>query len=334
MAKEEIENQYEEEEEIKVTKGKKGEATLEDISGIGPATAKKLEEAGITDLKALATMAPGDLAEIAEISEAKAKKIVAVAKEQADLGFETADKFLEKRKEVGRITTGSKAFDKLLAGGLETQSLTECFGEWGSGKSQIGMQLCVNVQLPADKGGLGAGALVIDSEHTFRPERVVQMAKAQGLDPTKVLKNIIIARAYTSDDQMLIAEQAHEMIKGKNIKLVVVDSLTSLFRAEYAGRGTLASRQQKLNRHLSTLHKLADLNNLVVYITNQVMANPGMFFGDPTRPIGGHILGHSSTFRIYLRKSKAEKRIARLVDSPNLPEGEAIFKVTENGVGD
>jgi len=331
MAKTNEENY--EEDEISIPKGKKG-ATLEDISGIGPATAKKLEEAGFGDLKAIATISVGELAEIAEISEAKAKKIIAVAKSQADLGFETADKFLEKRKEVGRLTTGSKAFDKLLNGGLETQSIIECFGEWGSGKSQIGMQLCVNVQLPVDKGGLNSGALVIDSEHTFRPERIIQMAKTMGLDPIKVLKNIIIAKAYTSDDQMLIAEQAQEMVRGKNIKLVVVDSLTSLFRSEYTGRGTLASRQQKLNRHLSTLHKLADLNNLVVYVTNQVMANPQMFFGDPTRPIGGHILGHSSTFRIYLRKSKAEKRIARLVDSPNLPDGEAVFKVTEGGIGD
>ena len=331
MAKTNEENY--EEDEISIPKGKKG-ATLEDISGIGPATAKKLEEAGFGDLKAIATISVGELAEIAEISEAKAKKIIAVAKSQADLGFETADKFLEKRKEVGRLTTGSKAFDKLLNGGLETQSIIECFGEWGSGKSQIGMQLCVNVQLPVDKGGLNSGALVIDSEHTFRPERIIQMAKTMGLDPIKVLKNIIIAKAYTSDDQMLIAEQAQEMVRGKNIKLVVVDSLTSLFRSEYTGRGTLASRQQKLNRHLSTLHKLADLNNLVVYVTNQVMANPQMFFGDPTRPIGGHILGHSSTFRIYLRKSKAEKRIARLIDSPNLPDGEAVFKVTEGGIGD
>ncbi|HIJ98482.1 TPA: DNA repair and recombination protein RadA [archaeon] len=333
MAKADYEEEYEEE-EIEVPKGKKGNVNLEDISGIGPATAKKLEEAGFKDLKSIATMAAGELAEIAEISDAKAKKIIAIAKSQAELGFETADKFLEKRREVGRLTTGSKVFDKLLSGGMETQSITECFGEWGSGKSQMGMQLCVNVQLPVDKGGLGAGALVIDSEHTFRPERIVQMAKAKGLDPVKVLKNIIIARAYTSDDQMLIAEQAHEMIQGKNIKLVVVDSLTSLFRSEYTGRGTLAPRQQKLNRHLSTLHKLADLNNLVVYVTNQVMSNPQMFFGDPTRPIGGHILGHSATFRIYLRKSKAEKRIARLIDSPNLPDGEAVFKVTEDGIGD
>ncbi len=332
MADEEIESSEEEQEET--TKLKKGGTSLEDITGIGPATAKKLEEAGFKEIKSIATISAGDLAEVAEISESKAKKIIAIAKQQCDMGFVTADQFLEKRREVGRLTTGSKAFDKLLNGGFETQSITECFGEWGSGKSQIAMQLCVNVQLPEDKGGLNGGALVIDSEHTFRPERIVQMANAKGLDPEKVLKNIIIAKAYSSDDQMLIAEQAQELINGKNIKVIIVDSLTSLFRSEFTGRGTLASRQQKLNRHLSTLHKLADMNNIVVYVTNQVMANPGLFFGDPTRPIGGHILGHSSTFRIYLRKSKAEKRIARLIDSPNLPDGEAVFKVTPEGLTD
>lgn len=307
---------------------------LEGLAGIGPATAKKLEESGIKDMKTVATSSVGDLAEAADISETKAKKIIAIAKDQCKMGFESADKLMEKRKEIGRLTTGSETFDKLLNGGLETQSITETFGEWGSGKSQLAMQLAVNVQLPVDKGGLGGSALLIDSEHTFRPERVLQMAKKVGLDGNKVLKNIHIARAYSSDDQMLFAEQAHEMIKEKNVKLVIVDSLTSLFRAEYAGRGTLASRQQKLNRHLSTLHKLADTNNLAVYVTNQVMSKPDMFFGDPTKPIGGHILGHSATFRIYLRKSKAGKRIARLIDSPNLPEGEAIFKVTEEGIVD
>ncbi len=311
------------------------EEDLEEISGIGPATAKKLEEAGYKDPKSIATASVGDISAAADISEAKAKKIIEKAKEAADLGFESADLLMEKRKEVGRLTTGSQNFDKLLNGGLETQSITECFGAFGSGKSQIAMQLAVNVQLPVEQGGLDGNALIIDSEHTFRPERVVQMAKRyEGLDPQKVLKNITIARAYSSDDQMLMAEKAQELIGEKNIKLVIVDSLTSLFRAEYAGRGTLASRQQKLNRHLSTLHRLADLNNIVVYVTNQVMSKPDMFFGDPTQPIGGHILGHSATFRIYLRKSKAEKRIARLIDSPNLPEGEAVFKITSEGVVD
>ena len=245
------------------------EKTLEDVGGVGPATAKKLEEAGFTDLKSIATSSVGDISDAADISEAKALKIIEKAKEAADFGFESAEKLLEKRKEIGRLTTGSDSFDNLLGGGLETQAITEAFGEWGSGKSQIAMQLSVNVQLPVDKGGLEGEALIIDSEHTFRPERVIQMAKRFELDPQKVLKNITIARAYSTDDQMIMAEKAMDLIKEKNIKLIVVDSLTSLFRSEYTGRGTLATRQQKLNRHLSTLHKLADLNNIVVYVTNR-----------------------------------------------------------------
>jgi DNA repair protein RadA len=161
------------------------------------------------------------------------------------------------------------------------------------------------------------------------------MAEAKGLDPDKVLKNIMVARAYSSDHQMLLAERIGELIsEKKKIKLVIVDSLMALFRAEYAGRGMLANRQQKLNRHLHTLQRLADVHNLAVYVTNQVMSKPDIFFGNPTAAIGGHILGHMSNFRLYLRKGKAGKRIARLVDSPHLPEGEAIFMVTQNGVGD
>jgi len=311
-----------------------GGIAIEDIPGIGPATAKKLEEGGYIDVKMVATASIGDVSAAAEISEAKAKKIITGARDKCDMGFETADKLADKRKDIGRLTTGAEKFDELLNGGVETQAITECFGEFGSGKSQIAMQLAVNVQLPVEKGGLGGKALYIDSEHTFRPDRIKQMAEKVGLDYDEVLKNIIIARAYSSDEQMLLADQANDITGKENIKIVIVDSLTSLFRAEYAGRGTLATRQQKLNRHLSMLHKLADNNNLAVYVTNQVMSKPDQFFGDPTKPIGGHILGHSATFRIYLRKGKAGKRIARLIDSPNLPEGEAVFKVTEEGVVD
>ena len=357
MTEEEIKKESEEEvvvEEVEVVEETKEEKTpeqneaaeeeeseedaaedgLEGITGIGPATAKKLEEAGFKDAKSIATAGVGDISAAADISEAKAKKIVTMAKEKCNLGFETADKLMERRKEIGRLTTGSEEFNKLLNGGLETQAITEAFGEFGSGKSQIAMQLAVNVQLPVDKGGLDGDCLYIDSEHTFRPERVIQMATKVGLKPEEVLKRIHIARAYSSDDQMLMAEQADPLLRENNIKLVIVDSLTALFRAEYTGRGTLASRQQKLNRHLNTLHKLADNYNVVVYVTNQVMSKPDQFFGDPTKPIGGHVLGHSATFRLYLRKSKAGKRIARLIDSPNLPEGEAIFRVTEEGLVD
>ncbi|MEW6329349.1 MAG: DNA repair and recombination protein RadA [Candidatus Micrarchaeota archaeon] len=200
--------------------------------------------------------------------------------------------------------------------------------------TQVGFQLAVNVQLPPEKGGLGAACLFIDSEATFRPERVKQLAEALKLDAGEVLKNVHVARATNSEHQILLIEKADEMVKKNNIKLVVVDSITSYFRAEYLGRGALSERQQKLNRHLHALQRLADNNNLAVFVTNQVMDDPGILFGDPTKPIGGHVLAHMATYRLYLRKGKEEKRIARLVDSPSMPESECVFRVCPDGVRD
>jgi DNA repair protein RadA len=200
--------------------------------------------------------------------------------------------------------------------------------------TQITHQLSVNVQLPKEKGGLEGKALYIDTEGTFRPERIVQMAKAVGIDPDEALANIKVGKAYNSDHQMLLAEKAEQLIKEENIKLIIVDSLMGHFRSEYVGRGTLADRQQKLNRHLAYLMKVADTYNIPVVITNQVMASPGILFGDPTEPIGGHVLAHKSTFRVYLRRGKGEKRVAKLVDSPHLPDSECIFSISEDGVRD
>ncbi len=307
---------------------------IEELPGIGPVTAEKLKEAGYKTIESIAIATVAELKEVAGIGEETAKKIIDAARESLRMGFMTGVEVLKKREQMKRITTGSKELDRLLGGGIETQAITEFFGEFGSGKTQICHQLSVNVQLPEEKGGLGKGAIYIDTENTFRPERIIQMAKALELDPNEVLENIIVARAYNSDHQMLLAMKAEEIIKEKNIGLIIVDSLTSHFRSDYSGRGTLAERQQKLNRHMHFLQKLADIYNLAVVVTNQVMAKPDMFFGDPTTPIGGHIVGHTSTFRVYLRKSKGGKRIARLVDSPNLPEGEVIFFVTEEGIRD
>ena len=269
-----------------------------------------------------------------EIGDVTAEKIIAAARQQLDMGFKTAADMLERRKEVGRITTGSKALDGLLGGGVETQAITECFGAFGSGKSQIGFQLAVNVQLPKNAGGLNAKCVFIDTESTFRPDRIIQLAEAKGLDPKKVLKNIFVAKSYNSDHQVILTEKIKDLMKEHNIGLVIVDSLMSHFRSDYTGRGELAPRQQKLNRHLHALQKLADTHNIAVYLTNQVMARPDIMFGDPTTHIGGHIVGHASTYRVYLRKSKGATRIARLIDSPNLPEGEAVFTVGEGGLGD
>jgi DNA repair protein RadA len=309
--------------------------TIDNLPGVGPATAEKLRDAGYSDIMSIAVASPKELSDAAEIGETTGAKIILNARKSADVGkFETGISLLEKRAKVGRVTTSSKTFDELLGGGFETQAIVELFGEFGSSKTQIAHQLCVNVQLPTDLGGLNRKAFFIDTENTFRPERIVQMAEALDLDADDVLKNIHVARAYNSSHQMLLVEKVKEMSKEIPAGLLVVDSLTAHFRAEYVGRGALADRQQKLNKHMHDLLRWGDLNNGVVCVTNQVSAKPDAFFGDPTRPIGGHIVGHTATFRIYLRKSKGPKRIARLIDSPHLPEGEAVFSVNEEGIRD
>ncbi|MCK5234264.1 MAG: DNA repair and recombination protein RadA [Candidatus Aenigmarchaeota archaeon] len=307
---------------------------LKDLPGVGPKTVEKLEDAGYADLMSLATASSGIIAAVADVGEGTATKIINAARDAMDMGFENGLKALERRKLIKKISTGSKTLNNLLGGGLETQAITECYGAFGSSKTQIAHQIAVNVQIPEKDGGLGGSALYIDTENTFRPERIQQMAESMGLDTKKVLENIYIARAYNSDHQMILVEKAKDIMKEKNIKLVIVDSLMAHFRSDYVGRGTLSDRQQKLNRHMHELQKLGDTFNAAIYVTNQVMSRPNVLFGDPTEAIGGHIVGHTSTFRIYLRKSRQNLRVAKLIDSPHLPEGEAVFTVTSEGIKD
>lgn len=306
--------------------------TVQDIPGVGAATADKLSEAGFDTLLSIAVASTGELVEAAGIGENAARKMIQFARQSMNMGFESGNTVLERRKLVEKISSGNAALDALLGGGFETGSIVECFGEFGSAKTQIAHALCVQLQ----KQYPGSVAVYIDTEKTFRPERIIQFAQGAGLDPDEVLSHIKVAKAYNSDHQMLLAEKVEDLInKDHNkIRLVIVDSLTSHFRAEFIGRGTLAERQQKLNKHMHTLSKLADMHNVCVYVTNQVMAKPDQFFGDPTAAIGGHIVGHSSTFRIYLRKGKKGSRVAKLIDSPNLPDGECMFFVTEDGLKD
>ncbi|MFT4244229.1 MAG: DNA repair and recombination protein RadA [Candidatus Woesearchaeota archaeon] len=310
------------------------ELTIGDLPGVGPSTAEKLEAAGIDTLLAVAVSSIGILTNEAGVSESVARKMIQAARDMLDMGFDTADEILKKRQDVNKIKTGSIGFDEVMGGGFETGAITECYGEFGSGKTQVGHQLAVNVQLPKEQGGLGGKVIYVDTENTFRPERILQMAQKVGLDEEQVLKNIKVARAYNSDHQMLLAEKAEDLLKTGEYNLMIVDSLTAHFRAEFIGRGTLSERQQKLNKHMHTLLKLADMYNCCVMVTNQVMAKPNVMFGDPTQAIGGHIVGHSSTFRIYLRKGKKGSRVAKLVDSPNLPENECMFFVNTSGLDD
>ncbi|MBU0460104.1 MAG: DNA repair and recombination protein RadA [Nanoarchaeota archaeon] len=304
---------------------------VKDLPGVGAATAEKLESAGYRDLMAVAVATIGELVETTGVSDAVARKMINAARESMKMGFETGTDVLKKRELVCKISTGSDAFNLMMGGGFETSAITECFGEFGSGKTQVGHILCVNL-LSTDPDAV---AVYLDTENTFRPERIKQLAEGVGICPEDALNRIMVARAFNSDHQMLLAEKVESLIsEGKKVKLLVVDSLTSHFRAEYIGRGTLAERQQKLNRHMHTLAKVACTHNICVYVTNQVQADPAQFFGDPTKSVGGHIVAHASTFRIYLRKGKKGSRVAKLIDAPNLADGEVCFHVEETGLKD
>ena len=320
------------EEEYQDIRMKSKEFSLSDLSGVGPATAEKLESSGYDTLMSIAVATPGEIVDATGITENAARKLIKDAREKLDMGFETGNDVLKRRERVVKIKTGSNAFDAMLGGGFETGSITECFGEFGSGKTQFGHLLAVRIQMMDPT----AVTVYTDAENTFRPERIIEFAKGAGLDPETVLKNIKVAKAYNSDHQMLLAEKVEDLItkQNVNVKLLIVDSLTAHFRAEFVGRGTLAERQQKINKHMHTLQKIADMYNVCVYVTNQVMAKPDAFFGDPTQAIGGHIVGHASTFRIYLRKGRKGSRVAKLIDSPNLPETECNFSVESEGLKD
>ncbi|MGQ9514918.1 MAG: DNA repair and recombination protein RadA [Thermoproteota archaeon] len=309
--------------------------SIEDIPGVGPATASKLMEMGYSTVESLATAAVNELVR-AGMTDKTASRIIALARDATEVRFVPASEILARRANIQRLSTGSKNLDNLIGGGLETMTITEFFGEFGTGKSQICHQLCINVQLPLGKGGLGGNALYIDTENSFRPERIVQMTGKTGLDPDKVVSNIVVAEAYNSDHQILILEKADKIIKANNIKLIVIDSLMGHFRSEYLGREVLATRQQKLNSHLHRLERLTIAFNAVAVVTNQVMAKPDDFFGFGAYPVGGHIVAHRSHNRIFLRKAAGGRgnRVARLVVSLDRPEGECIFRIAEEGISD
>jgi len=305
------------------------------LPGVGEATLNKLIKAGFNSLESIAYTPPSIIKEETGLGDKTTEKLIKASMAQLGIGFKSADAIWEHRKNIARITTGSQELDDSLGGGVETGSVIEFFGEYRTGKTQIMHQLCVNVQLPKEKGGLEARALYIDTEGTFRPERIIQMAEGLDLDYNNVLKNIVFGRAYNSDHQILLVKDAANIIKEKNIKLIVIDSLIGHFRSEYIGRGTLANRQQTINSHLHDLLRLCDIyTDLAIVLTNQVQSKPDVFYGNPLRATGGNIVAHGSTIRVYLRKGKGEQRIAKIVDAPHLPECEAIFSITESGISD
>ena len=308
---------------------------LNDLPGVGEVTVKKLQEAGIVSIRTLAMYPIKKLMDDSGIGEKTAEKIIKASQDIEKMGFKSADKIWEKRKSLNRLTTSSNNLDDLLLGGFEPGAVTELFGEYRTGKTQIAHQLCVNVQMSYEVGGLEGNALYIDTEGTFRPERLIQMAIGNDLDHNVILKNITVGRAYNSDHQILLVKEAPKIIQERNIKLIIVDSIIGHFRSEYIGRGTLANRQQILNSHIHDLLRLTEVyDELAVVVTNQVSSKPDVFYGNPTTHTGGHIVAHGSTIRIFLRKGKGEQRVAKIVDAPNIAESDMVFSITEDGIRD
>ena len=307
---------------------------IQDLNGVGPVTATKLREAGYDSIASLAIAPVRELVDKAGLENSVALKISRAARETIQTDFITAKQLYERRQNLQRLSFASNNLNKLLGGGLETQAITEFVGEFGAGKSQICMKLSVNTQLPEKDGGLEGKVLFIDTEGTFSPQRVYQMAQAMGYEPEKILDGIIYSRVYNSDHQILTVDHAFKICQEEKIKLLVVDSILSHFRSEYIGRESLSERQQRLNSHLHKLLRIAQALNLAVVVTNQVQANPQAFFGDPTRPAGGNIMAHASTHRVMLKKASQGLRVAKVFDSPYLPESEGYFQITEKGVED
>jgi meiotic recombination protein DMC1 len=305
--------------------------------GVNMSDITKLKQSGINTLAAIRQSTLRTLNAIKGFSEAKITKILDAAGKLQQFGFATGREVMENKKKLLHVSTGSKQFDQLLGGGIESQSITECFGEFRTGKTQLCHTLCVTAQLPTSHGGGNGKVIYIDTEGTFRPQRIVDIATKFGVDPGQVLDNITYARAHTSEHQMeLLVLAAAKMIEEPH-SLIIVDSATALYRVDFVGRGQLAERQNNLGQFLSLLQKLSEQFNCCVVITNQVVADPGanaMFVADAKKPVGGHIMAHASTTRLYFRKGRAEQRIVKIYDSPSLPESECIIQLGVGGILD
>jgi meiotic recombination protein DMC1 len=278
-----------------------------------------------------------ELLNVKGISDAKIEKLVEAAAKLEQVGFLTGNDMLLKRQNLLRLTTGSKKLDEMLGGGIESMAITEVFGEFRTGKTQLCHTLCVTAQLPRSQGGGNGKVAYIDTESTFRPEKICKIAERFGLDGETVLENITYGRAYTTEHQSTLLTMIAAKMLEETYSLLVIDSIMALFRVDFSGRGELSERQNHLGKMLSKLMKLAEQFNVAVFITNQVMSDPGAtmsFVADPKKPIGGNILAHASTTRLSLRKGKGEQRVCKVYDSPCLPESEIIFQISDNGVID
>eukprot|EP00474_Spongospora_subterranea_P009727 CRZ10185.1 hypothetical protein [Spongospora subterranea] len=307
--------------------------------GINVADIKKLREASLTTVSSILMTTRKDLGNIKGFSEAKVQKLIdsAIKLMPSFGGFQTGSECLIQRRDIRKLSTGCTALNDILGGGIESMSITEVFGEFRTGKTMLCHTVAVTAQLSISNGGGSGKVVFVDTEGTFRPGRIQAIADRLGLDRDEVLENILVARVYTTDAQIEVLKGIAMKMSEDHFALVVVDSAMALFRVDFSGRGQLSERQQKLGTFMSQLRKLADQFNVAILITNQVMSDPSgamTFVADPKKPVGGHVMAHASTTRLYLRKGRGDQRICKIYDSPDFPEVEAIYQLTEGGISD
>jgi len=291
--------------------------------------AKKLNNVGIFEVHQLLSHAPHWISDETGMDIVSTETLFRKAKEKLKIpAFVSGNAVFEERRNLVRIKTGTQALDSLLSGGLEPRATTEIYGENGVGKSQF----CHTMAVQAVRQ-TGGKVIWIDTEDTFRPERIENISYSLDLKPDEILDSISVARVYNSSDQKQALESAEQVIESEKIGLIIIDSATGLFRSEYIGRGTLADRQGRLNEFMTLASNIAQVYGIPVLLTNQIQTSPGILYGDPNRPVGGNIVGHESTYRIYLRKSGGFS-VAKLVKSPQSAQTEVIFGITDAGVVD
>jgi len=309
---------------------------LEELPGVGKVTAQKLRSAGIFSIKQLALYTADELADIVDMDPIRLANILRHARRMVGFKVYSGKSYRNMRESLPRVTTGVKSIDELLGGGLEPRVIYEFAGEFGAGKTQICHQLAVTVQLPKDKGGVSGKVFYLDSEGTFSPERIESIAKRFNMDPELALENILNIEAINVDHQIeCLRTEVIEAIEESGVKLVIVDSLISHFRAEYTGRDQLALRQQRLNYFIDWLLRIARVYDIYVVVTNQVLEIPVAWKAGQKIPAGGNIVAHGMTHRLMIEVKDKTKRRIRVIDSPKLPFGaEAYFEIYEGGIKD
>ncbi|MFQ5976987.1 MAG: DNA repair and recombination protein RadA [Candidatus Heimdallarchaeota archaeon] len=310
--------------------------SFEEALGISSEMAERVRKA-YGSLAMLAMAAPAEIAERVGLAARTAQRIVLAARRVMDFSPITAAELLEESRDLPRISTGSQSLDGILGGGLPASTISEFSGAYASGKTQIAFQLCVNVQKPEDEGGLSGAAYFVDSEGSFAPQRVAEMVTmGTAMAPKEALTQILVSRAFNVEHQVRLVREADQLIREKNVKLLIVDSVAAHFRVEYVGKDMLPKRQQLLMQHAEDLQQYAESYGIAIMLTNQVLATPETLLGAGAsiQPALGYAWGHRPTHRIYLRKGRRNARIARVFDSPELPEREAVFYIEQEGICD